>query len=191
MSSYDFNPDVCLQVFHGIAEEIPSGVSPGLNSVFKNISFIDILSVIRDPLPFFTRPLLIIAEKNIKKICPKIKFTQELLSYLNNAIVVIVKKALDLVWVNYNIPEKLKRLGEMEEKSPKIDAWRPTTGKVNLNSIIAKNLLQRKAKLIKQMELVREETALITPYLRAFSEQADKQLKEIDQIQQKYITINK
>ncbi|KAJ8937772.1 hypothetical protein NQ314_011729 [Rhamnusium bicolor] len=89
MSAYDFNPDVCLEVFHGIAEDIPSGVSGS----------------------------------DVKAIVPKIKFTQELLSYVRNTITTITRKAIDGLWINYQIAEKLKHLEELEEKSPKNDAW--------------------------------------------------------------------
>ncbi|XP_018569017.1 uncharacterized protein LOC108909239 [Anoplophora glabripennis] len=155
MSAYDYNPDVCLQVIHRIAEEIPSGVSG----------------------------------RDLKAIYPKITFSQELLGYIKNTIITVTKRVIDWMWIHYNIPEKLKYLRELEAKSPKHDAWRPKTGDVNLNSIKARNLLKRKRELIKQIELVREESEMTMLYIKAFSEQSKKQLEEINLTKEKYKTI--
>lgn len=63
---------------------------------------------------------------------------------------------------------------------------RPTTGKVNLNPIIAKNLLTKKAELIGKIKLVREESAEIEQFFKGFSDQINAQLEEIDSLEKKY-----
>ncbi|KAJ8937039.1 hypothetical protein NQ318_016295 [Aromia moschata] len=76
---------------------------------------------------------------------------EELVRFINESVTSSIKQKIDWLWGKYGIPEKLKQLKQLEKKSKKGDAWRPTTGEVDLDPIRVAKLETLKKELRKEI----------------------------------------
>ncbi|XP_023015819.2 uncharacterized protein isoform X1 [Leptinotarsa decemlineata] len=126
-----------------------------------------------------------VSEERLTSIL-QVKSSQELLGSLNNIISSACKQPLQRLWDEYQVGVKLTHLKELERNSPPNEAWRPITGKVDINPFIVDSLLKQKMELKKEIELLKKESEAIKPPLKNFHERARCQIEEMDNIEKAY-----
>ncbi|XP_072397683.1 uncharacterized protein [Diabrotica undecimpunctata] len=118
-----------------------------------------------------------VSEDVLQSTIVQIRNSEEIISITRDYIISNTKLFLNNFWQDFNVSVKIKRLKELEEKSNKENAWRPTTGEAPIS---AKMLREMKNKLEDEIKSTREETERVKAYLQQNMKKLQKQLVEME-----------